>query len=306
MADKTILVVVNPTETGDQPVIERAAWLAEKASAAIELFACDFDPQIDAGQVSTVWVKQAESARDHLCKIHGENLAKLAEPLKKRGLSVKTDVAWDHPLGEAILRKVAESKPWLVAKDTHHHSVLKRTVFSNTDWHLIRGCSAPLLLVKPRAIAKAPKFVAAIDPLHEHDKPAQLDDKILTFAAALAKSAGGQLDVVHAYAPPIAVDLPMDVIEQIGEQHRLAMGEFVAKHKVADERAHLLEGPPVECLVDFTTEESSDFIVMGAVSRRGIDRLFIGSTANAVLDRLPCDLVIVKPEGFEASLPQLG
>lgn len=306
MADKTILVVVNPTEKDPQPVVERAAWLAEKVSAGIELFACDYDAQIDAGQVSTVWVKQAESARDHLCNIHRDNLAKLAAPLEQRGLEVKTDVAWDHPLGEAIVRKVVESKPWLVAKDTHHHSVLKRTVFSNTDWHLMRGCPAPLWLVKPRPIAQPPKLVAAIDPLHEHDKPAQLDDRIFAFADTLAKGTGGRLDVVHAFAPPIAVDLPMDVIEQIGDQHRAAMGEFLSKHKVADDHAHLLEGPPVECLVDFTTDERSDFIVMGAVSRQGIDRLFIGSTANAVLDRLPCDVVIVKPEGFTASLPHGG
>ncbi len=303
MADKKILVVVNPIEKGDQPVIERAAWLAEKTSASIELFACDFDTQIDAGQVSTVWVKQAESARDHLCNIHSENLAKLAGPLKKRGIEVTTDVAWDHPLGEAIVRKVVKAKPWLVAKDTHHHNVLKRTVLTNTDWHLIRGCPAPLLLVKPRAIAKAPKFVAAIDPLHEHDKPAQLDDRIFKFAETLAKGTGGSVDVVHAFAPPIGVELPLDVIEQIADQHRKAMKTFLAKHKIADKDAHLLEGPPVECLVELTSDEKSDFIVMGAVWRRGLDRLFVGSTANRVLDRLPCDLVIVKPEGFEASLP---
>ena len=34
---------------------------------------------------------------------------------------------------------------------------------------------------------------------------------------------------------------------------------------------------------------------MGAVSRRGLQRTFIGSTAEKVLDHLPCDLLIVKP-----------
>jgi universal stress protein E len=37
---------------------------------------------------------------------------------------------------------------------------------------------------------------------------------------------------------------------------------------------------------------------MGAIARRGLSRLFIGSTAERVLDKLPCDLVIVKPAGF--------
>jgi universal stress protein E len=42
-------------------------------------------------------------------------------------------------------------------------------------------------------------------------------------------------------------------------------------------------------------------MVMGAVSRSGLDRIFLGSTAERVLDRLPCDLLIVKPKGFQPS-----
>ena len=40
-------------------------------------------------------------------------------------------------------------------------------------------------------------------------------------------------------------------------------------------------------------------VVMGAIARSGLKRLFIGSTAERVLDRLPCDLVIIKPLDFE-------
>jgi universal stress protein E len=48
-------------------------------------------------------------------------------------------------------------------------------------------------------------------------------------------------------------------------------------------------------------EHSADFVVMGAVARSGLKRLFIGSTAERVLDRLPCDLVIIKPLEFVSS-----
>jgi universal stress protein E len=213
------------------------------------------------------------------------------------------DVVWDHPLGEAIVRKAIASKPWLVAKDTHHHNVLKRTVLSNTDWHLIRGCPAPLWLVKPGPIAEKPKVFAAVDPLHEHDKPAQLDDRIFKFAAELADKVGGELHVVHAFAAPIGLELPPDVIEAIENQHRDAMADFLKAHNVPDGRAHLLEGPPAECLVESTADNDADFVIMGAVSRRGLDKLFVGSTANRVLDRLHCDLVIVKPAAFKPDLP---
>jgi universal stress protein family protein len=39
-----------------------------------------------------------------------------------------------------------------------------------------------------------------------------------------------------------------------------------------------------------------------AVSRSALARLFIGSTAERVLDKLGCDVLIVKPRGFAAKV----
>jgi universal stress protein E len=41
---------------------------------------------------------------------------------------------------------------------------------------------------------------------------------------------------------------------------------------------------------------------MGAVSRSGLKRLFLGNTAEEVLDKLSCDVLIVKPPGFAPTL----
>ncbi len=37
-------------------------------------------------------------------------------------------------------------------------------------------------------------------------------------------------------------------------------------------------------------------VVMGAISRSGIDRVFVGSTAERLLDELVCDVLVVKPD----------
>jgi hypothetical protein len=37
---------------------------------------------------------------------------------------------------------------------------------------------------------------------------------------------------------------------------------------------------------------------MGAVSRSGLKSLFIGNTAEKVLDLLDCDILVVKPQLF--------
>jgi len=304
MTAKKILVVVDPTRD-EQPAVDHAARLAEHFSASLELFICDYDPDIAAGQVSTVWIDKP--ARENLLSILRERLESLAAPLREKGLEVGVDVAWDHPLDEGVVRKVVASKPWLVAKDTHHHSVLKRTILSNTDWHLIRQCPAPLFLVKPTPIADQPKVYAAVDPVHVHDKPAQLDHKIFEFAKTFAEGIGAELHVVHTYALPTGVGIPegasvVEIAEAVEQEHRQAFADFIAAHRVPTENAHLVEGQAHERLAEIADEQGVDVIVMGAVSRSGLDRIFLGSTAERVLDRLSSDLLIIKPEGFEPSV----
>ena len=46
-------------------------------------------------------------------------------------------------------------------------------------------------------------------------------------------------------------------------------------------------------------EDGTSGPVMRAIARRGLGRPYIGSTAERVLDKLPCDLVIIKPATFE-------
>jgi universal stress protein E len=229
---------------------------------------------------------------------HRRWLETFATPLRGRGLRVTVEVAWDYPLDEAIVRHATARRPWLVAKDTHHHNLLQRTVLSNTDWNLIRDCPAPLLLVKNREIAAAPAVLAAVDPVHEHDKPARLDDAIYAFGVELCAKTGGSLHLVHAVETPLGVELPPNVRALVAAEHREALEEFLLNHPVPGQNVHVLEGLAHECLQHAAEAQKADFLVMGAVMRRGIKKVLIGSTAARVLDRLPCDLVIIKPATF--------
>jgi universal stress protein E len=297
VANKTILVIVDLDADTQAGVLDRAAWLAGRYGADLTLFACDYDADIESGYVATVWIPQP-GVRDQLLERHRQKLEALAEPLRKRGVSVTTEVAWDHPFDAAIVRKAASSKPLLVVKGTHHHNLLQRTLLTNVDWQLIRDCPTPLLLVKQQPLHDPPRVFAALDPLHEHDKPAELDDEIFRFAADFATRTRGVLHVLHAVPLPVGLDLPPDVTEGAVRRHREAMSSFLGRHEVEPERVHFVEGFVPQSLQETASEQGADFVVMGAVSRRGLQKLFIGSTAERVLDRLPCDLVIVKPQGF--------
>ncbi len=299
---KRVLVVVDPTASA-HPALERAAWLARSTPAHIELFISDYAADMPG------------DARNAALDRHRRRLEQLAEPLRKSGLTVATDTRWDYPLHDSIVRKSVDCGADVVVKDTHYHTALRRSIFSNTDWSLIRSCAATLWLVKPRPPGQKPCFVAAVDPLHARDKPAELDNRILATALALGSKLGGEVHVFHAFdvsaalamsadsmAMPIALPTN-DLTDALRAQHTDAVARLCAAHGVPAERTHVHEGGTRQLLMALTDQLRADAVVMGAISRSGLKGLFLGNTAEDVLDRLHCDLIIVRPAGVGAVLP---
>ena len=308
---KRILAVVDPTASS-QPAAERAAALARCLGARLELFICDYDPQLvdsASGEVHGLRKARAAFIDD---RVH--RLREMAKTLTAGDLEVAVDARWDSPLADGIVRKTLESAADVVVKDTHYHPLSRRSIFSNTDWNLIRDCPVPLWLAKPRAIAAKPRFIAAVDPLHERAKPTELDDRIIAAAKQLCYPLNGELHVFHAFDVTPALATPMDsmamplplpaITEAMRARHTKAVHELTDAHGIARDCVHVHEGSTRERVVRLTDELHADVLVMGAVSRRGLKRLFLGNTAEEVLDKLPCDLLIVKPAAFETSVPR--
>ncbi len=303
-----ILAVVDPT-VKDQPAVSRAAWLAKNSGAELELLVCYYNEYLSGDRLFDS--PSLEKAREEVIQNHEKHLEKIAEPLREEGIVVKTSAVWDHPLYEGIVRRAVESGAGLVVKDTHHHSAVTRALLTNTDWNLIRTCPMPLWLVKPQEMAETPVFVAAIDPMHQHDKPAALDDEILHISKDYSEKVGGELHAFHSYDPRIAVatatanayipvSLPFDEIEQqMHEDHQKRFREITEFHKVDDDKAHLVAGLTHEELPIIADKLKADVVVMGAVARNRWKRLFIGATAERTLEHLPCDLLIIKPDWFQ-------
>jgi universal stress protein E len=308
---KRILTVIDPT-AASQPAAERAAALARSMGARLELFICEYDPQlVDSASKESHGLRKARNA---LIDDRLRGLREIAKSLTAADLQVALDARWDSPLADGIVRKAMESAADIVFKDTHYHPLLRRSVFSNTDWNLIRDCPRLLWLAKPQPIAAKPRFVAAVDPLHERAKPTELDDRIIAAAKQLCYPLNGELHVFHAFDVTPALATPMDsmamplpireITDAMRARHTGAVHELTDAHGIARDSVHIREGSTRERIVEITDELRADVVVMGAVSRRGLKRLFLGNTAEAVLDKLNCDLLIVKPADFETNVPR--
>lgn len=305
-----ILAVVDPT-ADEQPAVEKAARLAKAFGARLELFACETKESRALRYAAHL---QKGGNPDFIAHIRAI-LERLAQPRRQRGIEVAMDVAEGDPLHAKVLERAQRSGADLVVKDTHHHSLAKRTFMTNTDWHLIRGCRVPLLLTKDKPWAAEPVIVAAVDPGHEHDKPVALDHRILQTSQGLRERLNGSVHVLHSYLPSVlaaeaasGVPVMMSPLtpQMIEDEHKRVLqgvNSLVASYGIADANVRVQLGVASSVLPRAAHEIGADMIVMGAISRSGLQRVFIGSTAERVLDYLPCDVLVVKPPDFSGTVP---
>jgi universal stress protein E len=190
----------------------------------------------------------------------------------------------------------------------------KRTFITNTDWHLIRGCPVPLLLTKTKPWTELAVILAAVDPTHVNDKPIALDRGILDWAQTLAGATHGSVHAVHAYLPvalsaEVATGMPVilsAMTPKMMEEERLAALEQVRSlcdpFSIGSQQTSVRLGVASDVIPSFADEVGAAVVVMGAISRSGLERIFIGSTAERVLEQLPCDVLVIKPAEFKQTL----
>ena len=302
---KQILVIVDPTAS-EHPAIAKAALLAEKFGARIELFVCDTTSTRETRLAAHVRARPGEPF-----PINSKALLEtLAAPLRSRGLDVTTECAHADVLHVGLIDRTRRTNADLVVKDTHHHSLAQRTFLTNTDWQLIRGCPVPLLLTKETKWATVPRIFAAVDPGHVNDKPEMLDHWIVEHASLLAQRLEGELHVVHVYLPmaivgtavagnpPLAAAVPAADLAAEELNRRKLLDALLSEYQLGADRIHLEVGGPAQVLPRAAESLHADVLTVGAIARSGLKRIFIGSTAEDVLERLPCDALIVKPPNF--------
>jgi universal stress protein E len=297
---KRILVAVADPAARSTSAVRRAAALAHVSGASIELLNAIPSP-MSAG------VAHAESERftRYQAAENRRLLERMANRLRREEIIVNTHVETGYPAHEAILRQVRSSKADLLIIEARKHNLFARLLLTQTDFELIRHCPVALLIVKGRAAWRRPHILSALDPFHANDKPNRLDGEIVAAASALAALAGGTLHAVHVYrstqrlVPGMDAD-PVGLAENPmqGKAHQRAIrakfGEALGRYGISKSRGHLLHGDPASELAKIARSMRAALVVMGAMSRSGMKRMFIGNTAERVLDGLKCDVLIVK------------
>jgi universal stress protein E len=306
---RRILVAVKDPRSRGSAAISKGAEIARATGARLELFH-GITEHIPAesfmyGQRTLADIEREIRDRDMAA------LERIARRLRKRNARVAVAAEWDFPSHEAIVRRAMQSKADFIVAEQHKGWRTLPWLLHLTDWELLRLSPVPVLLVKSRRAYRRPVILAALDPDHAFAKSARLDAEILRAARGLADALDGKLHAMHAYFTGPGVPLSPEfggstVVARLGyEAERNARKSFereIRKHDIPHSRQHLVERHAVDAIPQVARRIRADIVVMGAVSRSGLRRAFIGNTAERVLNGLSCDALVVRPPAFHSTI----
>ena len=125
---------------------------------------------------------------------------------------------------------------------------------------------------------------------------------ILDKARKIAERNKAKLSLLHiveylppidsAYEPILASNWSIDEA-QLLRQAEDSLQQLCTQHSLKDANQSVVLGVPKYAITQFVNDHQCDLVVMGSHGRHGIS-LLLGSTANAVLHEMPCDILAVK------------
>jgi len=122
----------------------------------------------------------------------------------------------------------------------------------------------------------------------------------------LARQGGGRLIVAHAHPEGAGTHgLGLDILTlapsaELERAYRLdaegALAEELLSFAAAGvEVSHrVIAGNPAEAITTLAGEEKAELIAVGSHGRRGLERLLLGSVAEAIMRRAHCPVLVVR------------
>ncbi|MES9946802.1 MAG: universal stress protein [Candidatus Thiodiazotropha sp.] len=315
---KNILCVVDP-ERECKPALERAVALAEnnQANLTVITVAPSISTVIGTPKDRPITIElQAATVESHR-----KELENRVGPYRQR-IEIVTRVLIGTPF-LVIIREVLRNEHDIVIKCPESLEWLDRFLYSE-DKHLLRKCPCPVWMVRPQIGAMFDRILAAVDvddtysskELKTHQA---LNEMIIELSSSLAMSEFAELYVANAWEaigegamrygslmhrPENEVN---EYVEEVRRNHEQQLDALMKKvsSKLSQEvldyikpQIHMPKGAACKVIPELTKELQVDCVVMGTVARTGIPGLFIGNTAETILDQLECSVLAIKPPGF--------
>ncbi|NJO56449.1 MAG: universal stress protein [Rhodospirillales bacterium] len=154
--------------------------------------------------------------------------------------------------------------------------------------------------------------MVAIDPDVEGDAERAIATTLMELAIPLAILDQVPLHVLHVWEaphesalrhsprlriPPVEADAYVGAIEA---RHRQRLDRLIGPFLgvVPDMHVEMIKGKAAEVIPEVAQARQISTMVMATLARDGVPGLLIGNTAEAVIGRIECSVLTIKPEGF--------
>lgn len=302
-----ILAVIEPEEQ-NQKSLARALEIASKTGASVTAFLTIYDFSYE--MTTMLSVDERETMRQAVVDDRTDWLADIVERnLGDGAISIDVKVVWHNRPFESIIYEVVDNNYDLIVKGTQQHDTLKSVIFTPTDWQILRKAPTPVLLVKEHDWPTDGQIIASVNVGTTDEKHASLNDIVTKSAKEFAQLLSGHVNLVNSYPGTpvnIAIEIPefdpQDYSESVKKYHLESMHKHAAKYQIEDEYCHVKEGLPEDIIPSVAKLIDAELVIIGTVGRLGISAALIGNTAEHVIDALDCDVLALKPLGFECPI----
>jgi universal stress protein E len=298
------VLVLTDGDDPRQPALRRALECVARGGE-IEILAVVYEPMLE-GYLGNKEIY--EPLRRRVLDERRERAAALARAAESEGVRVSSKAVWSHPMHAAVATEVDARRIDLVVAapgNLHQGGGSHGGGLSHSDWQVVTGARAPLLIVKSDGSKPYRSIVAAVDPFHAHAKPAALDHDIVRMAKELQGLSRATLTALHCYFPveyfgaDLARIAPKD--PRLVDARLEAVRALCVEERVPAEAARLVAGAPDAVLAKMQQRGEADLIVMGALARGRFAELVLGNTAERVLHYGSGDVLVVTPRRVAAA-----
>lgn len=231
----------------------------------------------------------------------------VAARFRKHGIEVETEVLRGPRTSEIISNRASSSNCDLVIRYAKGDQSRAHGRYGQTARNLIRVCPCPVLFVDQKEVPAEARILACI-----HAEHSGLENQaILNTARQLARF-DDRLHGIYCwdFSPSLYLTQYVDegLLEQTKDdaesQCERIFSDLQTKYDLSDfdNRFAIEMGDPQKVIPAHAETHDIDVVVMSnAALNHPLGRL-MGSTVEAVIDKLHCALLVTKPHGFESPL----
>ncbi len=209
-------------------------------------------------------------------------LEELRLELEQRGRTASVRIARGEP-ADQILAVAADLRAHLIAMATHGRTGADRLVRGSVAESVLRRSRIPVLLVNPRTYLPGEAGTIARRILVPVEASPE-SRAILPLVGAVARLAAAEVLLVHVEAEP-----GQGTHQEIFAAAREALAAAGGAARV---REVVPTGAPAAAILATIDQERADLVVMTTHGREGLERLWIGSVAEAVARACPVPVVV--------------